>query len=688
VLKRTMRRRQALRLAGSAAGAALLAACLPGEGTQTAPTPTPTETPQTAGKFPLGKLEGGEVILDASRAPKTFKEAPELAALVQQGKLPPVAERIGQDPLVIKPVHGIGKYGGVIRKAFIGAGDGTAFRFAAGPDSLLYVDWQWTKVVPNVARSFELSADGRTLTIQLRRGMRWSDGAPFTADDIMFWYEDMYQNRQLVATPSEDLLINGKPVIIQKVDQYGIRFVSPDPNYLLPQRLAAGGDLGGQSSAGSRGLGLIAPRHYLSKFHTKYAPQTEIDRLVAEGKFNGWATFFKTKSSWTLNIDLPVLSPWRTTRAMSDPNSFVLERNPYSIWVDTEGNQLPYIGTISHTFAGDLEVISLRAVSGEYDFQDRVLDVAKLPILVEAQQRSGYKIHLDPEQGGLGIPFNLSYDADKEIGDLIRNVDFRRALSVAIDRDQINETFFLGTGTPGAAVPADDNKYSPGKEWRTKWATLDVAQANQLLDKIGYTQKDADGYRVRKDGKGPVRLEFLAVNRLADFPQLAEVIKNQWKKIGVDLLVQTTNATLAQERIQANSVQMTGNNLGSEDVFLFSDIVIPGGRGFSAIMGTPYANWMRTGGAQGKEPFPALKQFMELWARGYASPEKERIEIGKEINRQFVDQVFGIGLIGQGLASYGVRYAKTSLGNVPGRIINANTVRTSMNAHPMTFYYK
>jgi peptide/nickel transport system substrate-binding protein len=687
-MRRQLRRRELLKLTAAAGGTLLLPVCVQAPATGPSTTAAPADSPGTAGSFVLGKLEGAEVVLEASKFPKTFKEAPELAALVQQGKLPPVAERIGQDPLVIKPVHGIGKYGGVIRKAFIGASDGTAFRFAAGPDSLVYVDWQWTKVVPNIARSFELSSDGRVLTVQLRRGMRWSDGAPFTADDIIFWYEDIYQNRQLVAAPSADLLINGKPVVIQKIDQHGIRFVSPDPNYLLPQRLAAGGDLGGQSSGGDRGLGLMAPKHYLTKFHTKYTPQAEIDRLVAEGKFSGWATFFKNKSSWTLNVDLPVLSPWRTTRAMSDPNSFVMERNPYSIWVDTEGNQLPYVGTISHTFASDLEVISLRAVSGEYDFQDRVLDVAKLPILVDAQQRGGYKIHLDPEQGGLGIAFNLAYDADTEIGDLIRNVEFRRALSIAIDRDQINETFFLRTGTPGAAVPADDNKYSPGKEWRTKWATLDVAQANQLLDRIGYTQKDADGLRLRKDGKGPVRLEFLAVNRLADFPQIAEVIKRQWRTIGVDLLVETTNATLAQARIMANTAQMTGNNLGSEDVFLFSDIVIPGGRGFSAIMGTPYANWMRTGGAQGKEPFPALKQLMELWAKGYASPEKERIDIGKEINRQFVDQVFGIGLIGQGLTSYGVRYAKTSLGNVPGRIVNAITVRTSMNAHPMTFFYK
>jgi peptide/nickel transport system substrate-binding protein len=688
VSDRRVRRRDLLKLGAATGAVAMLTACLP-QGTEPAATTGPaTQTPATAGKFPLGKLEGGEVITDPAKFPKTFRDAPDVAALVQQGKLPPVAERIGQDPLVIKPVHATGKYGGVMRKAFIGTSDGTAFRFAAGPDSLLYWDWQWSRLLPNVARSFDLSADGKVLTIQLRRGMRWSDGAPFTADDVMFWYEDMYRNKDLVATPSAELLINGKAVVIERVDQLTVRFVSPDPNYLLPQRLAAGGDLGGQSSAGDRALGLIAPKHYLSKLHPKYAPKAELDRLVAEGKFSGWATFFKTKNNWLLNPDLPVLTPWRTTRPMSDPSLFVLERNPYSIWVDTEGNQLPYIGRIEHAFAQDPEVVALRAVAGEYDFQDRLFDVSKLPVLIEGQQRAGYKIHLDPEQGGLGINLNLAYEADPEIGELIRTVDFRRALSMGIDRDQINETFFLGTGTPGASVPADDNKYSPGREWRTKWATLDVAQANQLLDKIGLTRKDADGYRLRKDGARRVQLEFLALNRLADFPQVAEVIKRQWRAIGIDLVLQTANVTLALERIGANAAQMVGNNTGSEDVFLNADTVLPGGRGFSAILGAPYAAWMRTEGRQGKEPFPALRQLMELWARGFAAPEKERIEIGKEVVRMHVDQVFTIGLIGQGLTSYGVRYAKTTLGNVPGRIVNGIGIRTSLNALPMTFFFK
>jgi peptide/nickel transport system substrate-binding protein len=259
---------------------------------------------------------------------------------------------------------------------------------------------------------------------------------------------------------------------------------------------------------------------------------------------------------------------------------------------------------------------------------------------------------------------------------------------MGIDRDQINEIFFLGTGTVGSAVPSDENRYFPGREWRTKWHTLDIAQANQLLDKIGYAQKDGDGYRLRKDGKGKLQLEFLAVNRLADFPQIAEMLKQHWRKLGIDLVVQTTSVALAFPRIVANSAQMTGNTTGTEDVYLTSYFLRPSQVGFAQIMGKAFAVWEATGGKQGKEPFPAMKQLMELWNRGVNAPEKERIEIGKEVTRMHVDQVFTISLVGQDLSSYGLRLAKTNLGNVPARILNSNVLSTTLNAHPMTFYWK
>jgi peptide/nickel transport system substrate-binding protein len=144
----------------------------------------------------IGKLEGPEVMTDPAKFPQQFTEAPPLAELVKAGKLPPVAERIGQDPLVIKPVHEIGKYGGIWRRGFTGPADfANGYRCCSGTDHMLFWDYTGDIVVPNIAKGWEMSPDGRMLTLHLRRGMKWSDGYPFTADDFMFWYEDMYHNK-------------------------------------------------------------------------------------------------------------------------------------------------------------------------------------------------------------------------------------------------------------------------------------------------------------------------------------------------------------------------------------------------------------------------------------------------------------------------------------------------------------
>ncbi len=225
---------------------------------------------QNAGKSLIGKLEGPEVVTDAAKAPKTFKEAPQLAELVKAGKLPPVAERIGQDPLVIKPLNEVGKYGGTWRGGFTGPADfWNGFRCCQGPDHLMFWDYTGDKVMPNIARGLEMQDGGRAWLVHLRRGMKWSDGKPFTADDFVFWFEDIYRNKDLVPTPSATMAINGKQGVIEKVDTNTVRFKFPEPYYMLPDVLAGSTDLAGQGFA-YRGMGGFAPAHYLKQFHPKY----------------------------------------------------------------------------------------------------------------------------------------------------------------------------------------------------------------------------------------------------------------------------------------------------------------------------------------------------------------------------------------------------------------------------------
>jgi peptide/nickel transport system substrate-binding protein len=356
--------------------------------------------------------------------------------------------------------------------------------------------------------------------------------------------------------------------------------------------------------------------------------------------------------------------------------------------VDTDGNQLPYIGTLQYATVTNIDVAALSAANGDYDFQEVIFGVDKLPVLYDFQQRGAYQVSLDPEQAGIGIALNLAYDEDPEIGEWLRNVDFRRALSMGVDRSQLNETFFLGTGTPSSAAPTDDNNFFPGKEWRTKWATLDLAQANQLLDKIGLTQKDSDGYRLRKDGKGRLQLTFAGVVRLGiDGAQFGEMVRRHWQKIGIDVFVDSIASSLAQQRLAANQLQMVVNTASTEDVYLFTGTLTPVTNGYTRIMGLPYAQWVNTGGQQGKQPFPALKEAIDLLEKGKTQTDAERIETGKELFRRAIDNVFNIGVI-VGDLNAGVRIAKTVVGNVPERIVNSNVLLSPTNLYAQTMYFK
>jgi peptide/nickel transport system substrate-binding protein len=646
----------------------------------------------SVGSSLVGQLEGPEVITDPAKFPKSFKEAPQLAELVKAGKLPPVAERIGQEPLVIKPVHEIGTYGGTWRRGFTGPADfANGYRCCSGTDHILFWDYAGDTVVPNIARAWEVGDGGRTLTLHLRLGMKWSDGHPFTADDFIFWYEDMYHNKELVPTPSSTMMIDGKPGEVAKVDTYTVQFKFPDPYYLLPDVLAGTTHLGGQAWQGLYGMGGYAPAHYLKPFHPKYVSREELDRKVREAKFENWVRLFLFKNDWALNPELPVVSPWKTTAPINTP-TWILERNPYSIWVDTEGNQLPYIDRVVLTLAENLEVLNLRAIAGEYDFQARHLDIGKLPVLLENQQRGGYKVYLDPADygGDMVIKFNLSYEADPEIAKWFNTADFRRALSLGIDRDQINETFWLGTGTPSSVVPADHNKYNPGPEYRTLWATSDPQKANKMLDTMGLAKKDAAGYRLRTDGKGRLRLEITTLGgQFLQFTQIAEMIREQWKTIGIELVVQEVERSLAIQRAAANEQQLSAwNNDGSEHLFTFPRHIFPYEAADLATSGPLYAKWFQSAGTQGKEPPPRLRELMDKFSKAFGVPEEERITLGQEVWKIAAEEVYIIGVIGMGAASMGVRVAKNNMGNVPARQYNSPDVLTPSNSRPVTFFWK
>jgi peptide/nickel transport system substrate-binding protein len=641
-----------------------------------------------AGASLIGKLEGPSLVTDPAQFPKSFKEAPMLAELVKAGKLPPVEQRVSQDPLVIKPLHGIGKYGGTWRRGFTGPGDTSNAHRAAQNDKLLYFDYTGTKLVPNIARGWEVSQDGRTTTLMLRRGMKWSDGAPFTADDFMFWFEDVYQNKDLVPTPLNSMTINGKPVRIEKGDEAIVRFVAPDPYYALPNVLAAVLNLGHHTRFGRDNWGGFAPAHYLKQFLPKYAGQADVDKLAADEKHDGWVNMFKFKNDSTRNPDLPVLAPWKTTSPITTPN-FVLERNPYSVWVDTEGNQLPYIDKVQMTLAENLEVLNLRAIAGEFDEQARHIDISKLPVLIENQQRGNYTIRLDPSAQGadVGLFCNQSFDKDPEIAKWLTNREFRIALSHGFDREQINETFVLGLAQTGSAAPGEDTLFFPGPEFKTLHSTLDVKKANELLDKIGLTKKDAEGYRLRTDNGQRLRIELTTYIGFLPFTRMAEMIREHWKQIGIQGDVLEQERSLTVRRVQGNEHQIYfDTQWGTDNVFGHTPLFFPYDR--TSPTGPQLGVWFSSAGTQGIEPPPRMRELMDKYRKAFGVPDEERIKLGKEAVGISLDELWIIPVVSNSPASQGVRVVKNNVGNVPERVWNSAVSDNPMIGHPETYFFK
>src|SRR6266702_1824168 len=239
-----------------------------------AATPAGAAQPAAAnkpGRQLIGKLEGPSIVTDAAQFPKKYAAAPAFADLVKQGKLPSIEQRLPEQPLVIQPVHEVGRYGGTWRRGFTGPGDRwNGNRTVTGPDSLLFWDYTGEKAGPNVAKSFEFLDGGRTFVLHLRKGMRWSDGEPFTANDFVFWYEDIYQNEELVPTPNILLSINGKPGRLEKGDDVTVRYVFPDPYFLISDLMAGSTPISGHAFQGDMLMGSFAPAHYLKQFHPKY----------------------------------------------------------------------------------------------------------------------------------------------------------------------------------------------------------------------------------------------------------------------------------------------------------------------------------------------------------------------------------------------------------------------------------
>ncbi|ANG62688.1 peptide ABC transporter substrate-binding protein [Marinobacterium aestuarii] len=566
-----------------------------------------------------------------------YSQAPSLDARVASGELPAVEARLPQVPLKMDfAANGqqLGQYGGTL-SMLMGKEKDTRRMTVYGYARLVRYD-ENLNLVPDIVESVDVEQD-RVFTFHLRPGHRWSDGAPFTSDDFRYWWQDVANNDQLYPVgPPAELMINGKFPEVSFPDAVTVRYAWKDPN---PEFLA--------HLASATPLYLYAPAHYLKQFHIKYTEAYKLaERVLDEGK-RDWAALHTALGRLYRadNPDLPVLQPWHQTTA-SPSSRYLFERNPFFHRVDPEGRQLPYIDTVIMGIT-ESKLISAKAATGETDLQAQYLRFNDFTLLKRNEKDYKYRVTLWPIAKGAhqALYPNLNHN-DPVWRALFRDVRFRRAISMGIDRHEINQVIYYGMAVEGQNTLLERSPlYKP--EYRTSWTQFDIKQANQLLDDIGLTEKDIGGTRKLPDGR---LLEIIVetFDGTSEQADVLQLIADKWRQLGIKLHIKPSNLDNVRRRVYAGETLMTISS-GLEN-------------GIATAANSPqelapvqqdYYQWPKFGqfrethGVAGLAPdFPEAQQLMSLlddWYR--ADSTEQRRDIWQQMLQINADNLFSIGIL-------------------------------------------
>lgn len=602
-----------------------------------------------------------------------YNEAPMLAEQVAAGTLPPVDERLPSNPLVEEPFDEIGQYGGVLRRAFLGPSDHNNYTRVVY-DALVRFDVTGSEVIPHIIAGWESSDDYRSWTLNLREGARWSDGAPFTAADIQFWYDAVLMNADLTPSlPAWMQNTDGSAVLVETLNDYQVRFTYDDPNtlFLLELTFRDGGD---------RTFATHLPKHYLSQFHPDYVDADELARMTAAAGFQTWTQLFDIKAIITDNPERPSMAAWVPYNSTVSDQEFVLRRNPYYFAVDTAGNQLPYIDEIRFRYFSDAETLNFAAVAGELDLQERHINMPNYPVLVENAERGGYRVITWPTFGGTdaAVWFNQTYNANPEIGALLANRDFRRAMSLAINRDEIRESAFLGLGEIRQNVPAPWHPYYPGDDIAFRDTEYDPATANELLDSLGL-QRGADGRRTLPSG-APLTIEISIVPAFGPWPDVGQLVAADWGAVGVNTVVEIRERN-AHFTMRDSNELMT--EIWNEDTTGFPFTGNPK-MDVRSTPATAFASemrlWYESNGERGIEPTAPIARMVEIIDSAKTVGTEEQIELAHELFTIIATELYSLGTVGLTPLVQGVVVANQDLINLPAVAGNDWPLRTPGNA--------
>lgn len=609
---------------------------------------------------------GARIVAQSGNIPSEFSEAPTLASQVEAGNLPPVAERLPANPMVVEPHERIGQYGGTWNTALVGGQDGSWFLRTIAYEYLLRWDPDWEELIPNLAVSYEASADAREFTFQLREGVKWSDGAPFTADDILFYQEDVYANEALTSSAGPN------PHTVEKIDDYAFMITFEQPNGQFLQEMA-----GARASEWTS-----YPRHYLEEFHENYNTET-LDQLVEEAGAADWIELFRTKGAsipgtpydarWS-NPELPVLHGWRIVQPYGEGTRVVATRNPYYWKVDPDGNQLPYIDEVVYEVFEEPEVLLLRASNGDIDIHARHINTnTNKPVLAENQQSGGYHFFdiVPADMNTAAIALNLTHK-NPVMREIFQNKDFRIGLSHAINRQEIIDVVYVSQGEFWQLAPRKETPFF-NEILAKQYTDYDVDLANELLDGV-LPEKDDEGFRLRPDGERLAIVIEVASSGVTAPVDTMNLVVNYWKEVGVNAQLQPEDRSLFSTRTDANEhdCAVWSGDGGLRDALLDPRWYVPFSDESNYGIGW-YVWYAQPADAQTEavEPPDDVKAHLEIWDQfKQTAGEDERIALFQELLATAQEQFYAMG-ISLPVPGYGI--VKNNVVNVPESMPGSNT---------------
>lgn len=530
------------------------------------------------------------------------------------------------------------------------------------------------ELVPDILAKVE-NDNNRTFTLHLREGHLWSDGQPFTSEDFRYWWEDVATNEALnPGGPDRQMLVNGQLPRFEVIDERTVRYSWDEPNPVFLTSLA-----------GARPLYIYMPAHYMKRFHEKYADEAELAAEVQSENVQAWTNLHQRfgRQYRPENPDLPLLQPWVNTTT-PPAERFVFERNENFHRVDPAGTQLPYIDRVVMNMASS-EIIAAKTGSGESDLQARYLSFTDYTFLKRGEDQGGYDVRLWPEGRGseMALMPNINVK-DPAWAQAMGNPDVRRALSLAIDREDINEAIFFGLAKPTA------NSVLPGsplykEEYAEAYAAHDPDKANALLDAAGL-ERGPDGIRRLPNGE-PMEIIVETAGERSSEIDILQLIAESWREIGVKLFAKPSQRDILRRRVGNGETVMSvwyGLDRGLATADMDPEELAP----VSSLQPQwpDYGRYVETGGTAGTQPEGKVARLRELYVdwRGATDPVRQR-EIWDEMLSIYTDQVFTIGIVSGSLQPVVV---SQKLKNVPEEGVWAFAPTLFFGHYlPDTFYF-